>query len=636
MNELLDDLSPEDGAVIARVRAALDEVTAHAHDHDHAQAHSLVPAEWPRSGVGAGRWLAIAAAAVLIVGAVTAIVVNRSNSTDVASTPTDAAAPTTEPVLIRSEVPWYVLASQDLVPGEETSEPCCSTLPASDTGLVMAWALGGEPANGLLTLAEAIEPSTVEVVGESTRRPIDGGGGGGELIIQSYGITAGERDSLADQIVPGSGLPYVLTAPGWQYVAMGYSGGGERRSQVYIPATTDPLSSYLPTVTITVGAYRGELAWLTFFTISEPVTVAGRDGWKVTNRDGGADVFWPTADGSWATLRIDAAFADRVDGLIAAVIEVSPGAPTVETVPVPDGAPPSETAPGSVPTDSASDAVANITGDALPVFDPSVVDTAIGMPAPAVVGHDHSGNEVAIDPATGPHLVLFVAHWCPHCAADLPHVIEWMADGTIPQWLPVTLVSTAESATAANYPADTWLQEHGWPSPEIRDPSRGDGAAGEVATAYGTSGYPYYVLIGADGTIAARTTGEQTAGDMTALINALPSATIGTLVIPAIGFDSPIVRSSEPTSEPSLSRGPTPDIAHALAVSMIDVGAAAPALDVLRPGDRITWTSAAGTTEFEVTEVFSCTGADCSPENGEPLILFAEQQLTRIFATPVG
>ncbi|MFZ2441237.1 MAG: hypothetical protein WAW51_02695, partial [Ilumatobacteraceae bacterium] len=95
MNELLDDLSPEDGAVIARVRAALDEVTAHAHDHDHAQAHSLVPAEWPRSGVGAGRWLAIAAAAVLIVGAVTAIVVNRRNSTDVASTPTDAAAPTT-------------------------------------------------------------------------------------------------------------------------------------------------------------------------------------------------------------------------------------------------------------------------------------------------------------------------------------------------------------------------------------------------------------------------------------------------------------------------------------------------------------------------------------------------------------
>ena len=406
MNELLDDLSPEDGAVIARVRAALDEVTAHDHDHDHDQAHSLVPAEWPRSGVGAGRWLAIAAAAVLIVGAVTAIVVNRRNSTDVASTPTDAAAPTTEPVLIRSEVPWYVLASQDLVPGEETSEPCCSTLPASGTGLVMAWALDGEPANGLLTLAEAIEPSTVEVVGESTRRPIDGGGGGGELIIQSYGITAGERDSLADQIVPGSGLPYVLTAPGWQYVAMGYSGGGERRSQVYIPATTDPLSSYLPTVTITVGAYRGELAWLTFFTISEPVTVAGRDGWKVTNRDGGADVFWPTADGSWATLRIDAAFADRVDGLIAAVIEVSPGAPTVETVPVPDGAPPSETAPGSVPTDSASDAVANITGDALPAFDPSVVDTAIGMPAPAVVGHDHSGNEVAIDPATGPHLVL--------------------------------------------------------------------------------------------------------------------------------------------------------------------------------------------------------------------------------------
>ena len=87
MNELLDDLSPEDGAVIARVRAALDEVTAHDHDHDHDQAHGVVPVELQRSGIGAGRWFAIAAAAVLVVGAVTAIAVNRSNSTDVASTP---------------------------------------------------------------------------------------------------------------------------------------------------------------------------------------------------------------------------------------------------------------------------------------------------------------------------------------------------------------------------------------------------------------------------------------------------------------------------------------------------------------------------------------------------------------------
>ena len=202
--------------------------------------------------------------------------------------------------------------------------------------------------------------------------------------------------------------------------------------------------------------------------------------------------------------------------------------------------------------------MANITGDALPAFDPSVVDTAIGMPAPAVVGHDHSGNEVAIDPATGPHLVLFVAHWCPHCAADLPHVIEWMADGTIPQWLPVTLVSTAESATAANYPADTWLQEHGWPSPEIRDPSRGDGAAGEVATAYGTSGYPYYVLIGADGTIAARTTGEQTAGDMTALITALPSATIGTLGSRRSASTPPLFVRASRRRSPPCPEGPPP------------------------------------------------------------------------------
>ena len=98
MNELLDDLSPEDGAVIARVRAALDEVTAHDHDHDHDQAHGVVPVELQRSGIGAGRWFAIAAAAVLVVGAVTAIAVNRSNTPDVASIPTEtSAAPSTAP-----------------------------------------------------------------------------------------------------------------------------------------------------------------------------------------------------------------------------------------------------------------------------------------------------------------------------------------------------------------------------------------------------------------------------------------------------------------------------------------------------------------------------------------------------------
>ena len=43
---------------------------------------------------------------------------------------------------------------------------------------------------------------------------------GTALIIDSYGITAEERDALAAQIVPGSGLPWVLPVDGWEWMGM--------------------------------------------------------------------------------------------------------------------------------------------------------------------------------------------------------------------------------------------------------------------------------------------------------------------------------------------------------------------------------------------------------------------------------
>ena len=101
---------------------------------------------------------------------------------------------------------------------------------------------------------------------------------------------------------------------------------------MYTPLNTDPLSSYLPTVTMSAGEYRGELDLLGLWPDGQPVTVAGYDGWKVTEGDGAVTVFWDTGDGNWATLRIDAQLADRTDGLIAAVVEVDPAEPTVDTV----------------------------------------------------------------------------------------------------------------------------------------------------------------------------------------------------------------------------------------------------------------------------------------------------------------
>ncbi|MGB8861349.1 MAG: sortase [Ilumatobacteraceae bacterium] len=605
MNELLDDRSPHDAAVIARLRAALDEVSA-------AGSGSL-PASH-RSGIGPGRWLAIAAAAVLVVGAATAVVIHRNNAPDTVSSPIEVATtvptPTTtvtEPTLIRVVTPRYTLVSQDLVPGaiqETTGDPTTGML-------TMAWARNAGVTEGLLVLTELGDGQGIS--GDVTLQPIDGG----QLAFGSYGIDRQEREALAAQVVSGSGLPYVLPVDGWQLLAMGRqtffgeAPAGHRQSQEF--------SNESGTVTLSVGDYAGEFAHLLTGSVAS-VTVAGQAGWASTN-DTGTMVIWPAGEsGQWATLDIPPAFAERVDGLIAAVAEVPTGEPTVETVPAPD---------------DGSDAHVTVTGEALPMFDASAADPAIGLPAPAVIGHDYAGDEVRIDPSTGPQLVLFVAHWCPHCNATLPKVIEWMADGTIPQWLPVTVVSTAESPSSAGYPADTWLAEKGWTGRVIRDVSNGDGAAGAVAATYGANGWPYFVLIGADGNVAARVSGELDGAGMQALLAPVEAgATVGRLQIPSIDLDRFVVAPGDDLEQakqqgPVLVVGAPESVGVDQPISVIwgnrtTYGAPFLHIDQLVAGDTITWTGRNGTVTFEVIGSASSTDPDTlAPPEGTMLQLRA-------------
>jgi hypothetical protein len=318
MNELLDD-DIRDHAVIARLRSALDELTASAGDDADAVRTSgtMTPA----------RWLAVAAAAVLVVGAVTAVVVNRGNQGEPTATPTTAAPitlpPTTEPTLIRVETPFFILASPDLVPGERTFEQCCR----ADGLLTMAWSNGAITPSYLTLTQYPAEPlvdlfpdanSTVREVGQSL------------LFVRSFGLTVEERDALSVQMVPGSGLPFLLPVDGWSVAAMGFTSGEDRLVQVYTPLNTDPLSSYLPQVVLSVGEYRGEFDLLAQSSDASQVEVAGYDGWKFTDADGTAVVFWDVGNGNWATLRIDAQLADRTDGLIAALTEIDPSQPVPE------------------------------------------------------------------------------------------------------------------------------------------------------------------------------------------------------------------------------------------------------------------------------------------------------------------
>ena len=78
--------------------------------------------------------------------------------------------------------------------------------------------------------------------------------------------------------------------------------------------------------------------------------------------------------------------------------------------------------------DDAAAEAATVTGDALPEFVPGGEDAAAGMEAPTVTGTSLDGENLTFDPGeTGPAVVVFLAHWCPACNAEVP-VLQELVD----------------------------------------------------------------------------------------------------------------------------------------------------------------------------------------------------------------
>jgi cytochrome c biogenesis protein CcmG, thiol:disulfide interchange protein DsbE len=142
-------------------------------------------------------------------------------------------------------------------------------------------------------------------------------------------------------------------------------------------------------------------------------------------------------------------------------------------------------------------------------------DPAIGTPAPTLRGRDYEGNEVTIAPGTdGPMMVVFLAHWCPHCNAEIPVLLEWEESGEMPDELQIFGVSTAATADRPNYPPDQWLQEKGWAWPVLADDDQLT-----AANAYGVTGFPYFVIVDADGNVVVRNSGEIPLEDLDAMVD---------------------------------------------------------------------------------------------------------------------
>lgn len=143
--------------------------------------------------------------------------------------------------------------------------------------------------------------------------------------------------------------------------------------------------------------------------------------------------------------------------------------------------------------------------DLPPVPDGNVADPAVagGMTAATISGTDLDGNPVSIGPDGRPKVVLFLAHWCPHCQAEVPEVQAWLDGGGQPDDVDFYAISTLANKLQGNWPPQEWLANEGWTVPTILD-----NQSNEASIAYGLVGTPHWVVLDGDNKVIFRIGGQ--------------------------------------------------------------------------------------------------------------------------------
>ncbi|MEZ5311899.1 MAG: TlpA disulfide reductase family protein [Microthrixaceae bacterium] len=138
------------------------------------------------------------------------------------------------------------------------------------------------------------------------------------------------------------------------------------------------------------------------------------------------------------------------------------------------------------------------------VLVPPAQDPAVGQTPPKLEGVSFDGSNVTIDPADGrAKVIIFLAHWCPHCQNEVPRIQNWINEGKQPKDVDIYAVSTSVSSDRVNYPPSKWILREDF-GPQVLL----DGADSPAAKAFSLPGFPYFVALNADGTVAQRGSGE--------------------------------------------------------------------------------------------------------------------------------
>ena len=148
--------------------------------------------------------------------------------------------------------------------------------------------------------------------------------------------------------------------------------------------------------------------------------------------------------------------------------------------------------------------VVTTTGATLPALPDSGPDPAVGKTAPMLTS-ERPGDVVTVEPGEGdgPLMLVFLAHWCPHCQAELPVLTDLAEDGAF-DGVRTVAVLTSTDPDRPNYPPSAWLDREGWPGDRLFDDP-----GNVAAAAYGVTSFPFTVYVDADGEVTRRHAGSQ-------------------------------------------------------------------------------------------------------------------------------
>ena len=141
-------------------------------------------------------------------------------------------------------------------------------------------------------------------------------------------------------------------------------------------------------------------------------------------------------------------------------------------------------------------------------------DGAVGVDAPELDGANFDGSAVRIAADGRPKVLVFLAHWCPHCQREVPVLANWLATNGMSDDVDLYGIATNTTPDRPNYPPSAWLERERFTIPTLADD-----AEGSAARAFGLSGFPYFVALDANNRVVARTSGELTVDQWEALID---------------------------------------------------------------------------------------------------------------------